>query len=347
MPEGWWKKLADHARAGGGVAIVPAGEELLPGARCVQRVGLAARPAARAAPAARGHRPGRAFVLEPIQRRPPAHEAVRRLESERRSGLRPRGRRPFVRRYWRLGPLERVGRCRSPPTPTRALLSSSATSARARRCCSPRRSTSASPTRPARPLEQLLGRLLVRTGADRPRLPLPGRRGAGAADELRLRRGAPGHARRDPGAAADLDRPGARPGGTDPQGARARRSCRCRRRRSRATTSSSTPGTAPSRPSVSTCRRARPSSTASPSRSSKPCSARARSSSRACPSLQDALAAARPAPVELLPALMIALLVGLTVESLLANRFYRRPASGEGPASVRQMTATLTAGGKP
>jgi hypothetical protein len=44
-------------------------------------------------------------------------------------------------------------------------------------------------------------------------------------------------------------------------------------------------------------------------------------------SLADALAATRPPPVELLPYLMMLLLVVLTLESLLANRFYRQPAS--------------------
>jgi hypothetical protein len=48
-------------------------------------------------------------------------------------------------------------------------------------------------------------------------------------------------------------------------------------------------------------------------------------------SLQDALQAMRPPPVELLPYLMMALLLLLTVESVLANKFYRRqaPAPGE------------------
>jgi hypothetical protein len=41
-------------------------------------------------------------------------------------------------------------------------------------------------------------------------------------------------------------------------------------------------------------------------------------------SLRDAMSTSRPPPVELLPYLMIALLVVLTLESLLANRFYRR-----------------------
>jgi hypothetical protein len=43
-------------------------------------------------------------------------------------------------------------------------------------------------------------------------------------------------------------------------------------------------------------------------------------------SLKDALFGLRPPPVELLPWLMIAVLIVLTVESLLANRFYRRAA---------------------
>jgi hypothetical protein len=48
-------------------------------------------------------------------------------------------------------------------------------------------------------------------------------------------------------------------------------------------------------------------------------------------SLQDALEAMRPPPVELLPYLMMALLLILTVESVLANKFYRRqaPVPGE------------------
>ncbi len=46
-------------------------------------------------------------------------------------------------------------------------------------------------------------------------------------------------------------------------------------------------------------------------------------------SLKDALAGMRPPPLELLPWLMMAVLVVLTVESLLANRFYRRAASAE------------------
>jgi hypothetical protein len=47
-------------------------------------------------------------------------------------------------------------------------------------------------------------------------------------------------------------------------------------------------------------------------------------------SLREALAMSRPPPVELLPYLMMALLVVLALESLLANRFYRRPPSVEG-----------------
>ena len=60
-------------------------------------------------------------------------------------------------------------------------------------------------------------------------------------------------------------------------------------------------------------------------------------------SLGDVLRASRPAPVELLPAMMIALLVFLTVESLLANRFYKRPAAQE--LTIRQITAPMTARG--
>jgi hypothetical protein len=43
-------------------------------------------------------------------------------------------------------------------------------------------------------------------------------------------------------------------------------------------------------------------------------------------SLREALQSSRPPPVELLPYLMVLLLLVLTVESLLANKFYRRPA---------------------
>ncbi|HZV04203.1 MAG TPA: VWA domain-containing protein [Gemmataceae bacterium] len=43
-------------------------------------------------------------------------------------------------------------------------------------------------------------------------------------------------------------------------------------------------------------------------------------------SLKDAMAGMRPPPVELLPWLMMAVLIALMVESLLANRFYRRAA---------------------
>ena len=62
-------------------------------------------------------------------------------------------------------------------------------------------------------------------------------------------------------------------------------------------------------------------------------------------SLGDVLRASRPAPIELLPAMMIALLVFLTVESLLANRFYKRPAAQE--LTIRQITAPMTAKGNP
>jgi hypothetical protein len=54
-------------------------------------------------------------------------------------------------------------------------------------------------------------------------------------------------------------------------------------------------------------------------------------------SLKDALTGLRPPPVELLPWLMMAVLIVLAVESLLANRFYRRgttPATGEPAAGV-------------
>ena len=62
-------------------------------------------------------------------------------------------------------------------------------------------------------------------------------------------------------------------------------------------------------------------------------------------SLSDLLRQTRPSPIELLPAMMIALLVFLTVESLLANRFYKRPAAEE--LTIRQLTAPLTAKGNP
>jgi hypothetical protein len=55
-------------------------------------------------------------------------------------------------------------------------------------------------------------------------------------------------------------------------------------------------------------------------------------------SLKDALLGMRPPPLELLPWLMMAVLIVLTVESLLANRFYRRAApaqTGETPAVER------------
>ncbi|HEY7313816.1 MAG TPA: BatA domain-containing protein [Gemmataceae bacterium] len=55
--------------------------------------------------------------------------------------------------------------------------------------------------------------------------------------------------------------------------------------------------------------------------------------------LKDALAGMRPPPVELLPWLMMAVLLVLTVESLLANRFYRRaaPAQEGEPVAVEQV----------
>jgi hypothetical protein len=56
--------------------------------------------------------------------------------------------------------------------------------------------------------------------------------------------------------------------------------------------------------------------------------------------MNDALTGMRPPPLELLPWLMMAVLLVLTVESMLANRFYRRAApdaeagvkTGEQPA---------------
>jgi hypothetical protein len=51
-------------------------------------------------------------------------------------------------------------------------------------------------------------------------------------------------------------------------------------------------------------------------------------------SLREALANARRPPLELLPLLMMALLVVLTAESLLANRFYRRTPEESSPAPV-------------
>jgi hypothetical protein len=55
-------------------------------------------------------------------------------------------------------------------------------------------------------------------------------------------------------------------------------------------------------------------------------------------SLKDALLGMRPPPVELLPWLMMTVLVVLTVESLLANRFYRRsvPATAEETPAVER-----------
>jgi len=62
-------------------------------------------------------------------------------------------------------------------------------------------------------------------------------------------------------------------------------------------------------------------------------------------SLSDLLRQTRQSPIELLPAMMIALLVFLTVESLLANRFYKRPAVEQ--PTIRQLAAPLTAKGNP
>jgi hypothetical protein len=62
-------------------------------------------------------------------------------------------------------------------------------------------------------------------------------------------------------------------------------------------------------------------------------------------SLGDLLRQTRPSPVELLPAMMVALLVFLAVESLLANRFYKRPAAEQ--QTIRQLAAPLTAKGNP
>ncbi len=54
-------------------------------------------------------------------------------------------------------------------------------------------------------------------------------------------------------------------------------------------------------------------------------------------SLKDALLGLRPPPVELLPWLMMAVLIVLTIESVLANRFYRRAAPAETPAAGEQV----------
>jgi hypothetical protein len=53
-------------------------------------------------------------------------------------------------------------------------------------------------------------------------------------------------------------------------------------------------------------------------------------------SMKDALTGMQPPPLELLPWLMMAVLVVLTVESLLANRFYRRAAPDADQAAVEQ-----------
>jgi hypothetical protein len=53
-------------------------------------------------------------------------------------------------------------------------------------------------------------------------------------------------------------------------------------------------------------------------------------------SMKDALAGMQPPPLELLPWLMMAVLVVLTVEGLLANRFYRRAAPDEDHAAMEQ-----------
>jgi hypothetical protein len=54
--------------------------------------------------------------------------------------------------------------------------------------------------------------------------------------------------------------------------------------------------------------------------------------------LNEALQTTRPPPMELLPYLMMALLLVLTLESLLANRFYRRPAPVPGEGEGGQST---------
>ena len=42
VPGAWWGKLADHVRAGGGLAVVPGGEEVVAGLEAFNRQGLAA-----------------------------------------------------------------------------------------------------------------------------------------------------------------------------------------------------------------------------------------------------------------------------------------------------------------
>jgi hypothetical protein len=68
-------------------------------------------------------------------------------------------------------------------------------------------------------------------------------------------------------------------------------------------------------------------------------------SARGTISLQEALSSARQPPLELLPYLMMLLLVVLTLESLLANRFYRQLPAAE-PAPRPILPPPLPTGGK-
>lgn len=107
VPDGWWPKLTAHVTAGGGLAIVPAGEEALDGLTAFNaaatKFGLLPAPLTTLASAP----PGKPVVWASFTGQHPLLAPfvawMRGVDPDfARDDLRP-----FVRRYWKLGRLEK------------------------------------------------------------------------------------------------------------------------------------------------------------------------------------------------------------------------------------------------
>ena len=339
VPDGWWKKLADHARAGGGVAIVPGGDEVVPGLEAFNRVGFASgvlpAPLDRLVDTPRLH--WRFAGGHPLMK--PFVDWSRSVDPDfaREEG------RPFVRRYWRLGPHPKDADIANYTDGTPALVERVVGKGGAVLFTSPLdiRYLAADGSQQWNNYwsDSAFGLILVdrvcrHLGGEVttpelnficgqvPTVDLP----VGVASPLTL--SGPGlsgveKALKTPAPGAALSLPQAvMPGNYVVLDAKER----------------PVTGFSVNLPPRETALDRVPveelESVLGEGAVVRPGQAT---------SLGDVLRETRPSPVELLPALMIALLVFLTVESLLANRFYKRPAAQE--LTIRQITAPMTAKG--
>ncbi|MFO0840983.1 MAG: hypothetical protein U0797_01110 [Gemmataceae bacterium] len=106
VPDGWWKRLAAHARAGGGVAVIPGGEEMASGLAAFNKQGLDAEVLPAALEKLAAAPDGKPVSWAPFTAAHPLTAPfvawMRTVDPDfARDDLRP-----FVRRYWQVRPVK-------------------------------------------------------------------------------------------------------------------------------------------------------------------------------------------------------------------------------------------------